>query len=74
MWTYSYMVGNFILYIPGNMQESLFRPTRELTEDIVSLLSLPYTATTTGVNEDSTQNAKDNYDVDAMMANINDSQ
>ena len=68
------MVGNFILRLPWNIEDSLVIPTRELTEDIDGLLSLLSTATNTGVDRDGIHDTEEDDDYYSAMDDINDSE
>ena len=68
------LVRYFILGLPGNREVSLFRPTRELTEDIDDILSLLSTAAHTGVYQDFIHDAKYNDGDDSTMSDINESE
>ena len=68
------MVGNFILRLPWNIEDSLVIPTRELTEDIAGLLSLLSTATNTGVDRDGIHDTEEDDDDYSAMDDINDSE
>ena len=66
-------MGQFILKIPWNREQPLFRPTQELTEDIPSILSLLSTATNTVINQDGIQDAEEkDDDGDSTMTGITD--
>ena len=63
----------FILGLPGNIQESIFRTTWELNEDITALLLLISTDDHMGVDQDVIHNSEGNYDDDATIFDINES-
>ena len=67
-------MGNFIHGLPKNREESLVRPTHELTEDIAALFLVFFAATRTGVKQDGINDPKENDDDDAVMADINESE
>ena len=73
MWTQPGMLGRFILGIPRNRDDSIFRTTQELTEDITALFLLLYTADHIGVNQYGIHDAKVNDDKNTAIADINDS-
>ena len=66
-------VGKLIVGLPGNRKDSLFIPTRELTEDISSIFSQLSTNAHTGVDQDVIHVTKYNNDGYSMMDDINES-
>ena len=63
-------MGHYILVLPGNIYNSLGRPTREITEDISAVLSLLFTVSYTGARQNVIHNYKEYYDKDSRMANV----
>ena len=70
MWNKPIIVGHCILVLPGDIYNSLGRPTRELTEDISALLLLLFAFTHTGVDQYGIHNSKEYYDEDSMMVDV----
>ena len=67
------MVGYCIFVITGNWEDSLIRPTHELTENITALFSLLSASAYTGVRQDRIHHAKDNNECDDVsMACVDD--
>ena len=63
---------HIILWIPGNIEDSLGIPSRKFTEDISDFLSLLSAASHSGVNKYGIHDAKENGYDDVSMADIND--
>ena len=62
MWTSPGMVGNCILILTENKEDSLGRPTHKLTGDVDALFLLISTATNTIVKQDIIHDAEEGDD------------
>ena len=65
------MLGNFILIIPGNREDSILIPTRELTEYISALFLLLSSAVHTRINQYGIYDTKENDGDDNTMDSKN---
>ena len=65
------MLGNFILIIPGNREDSILIPTRELTEYISALFLLLSSAVHTRINQYGIYDNKENDGDDNTMDSKN---
>ena len=65
------LVGDFILLLPGNIEDSINGPTRKLTEGIAALFSLISTSAHTGFHQYGIHNYRDVDGDDAAMADVN---